>query len=321
VTHLVSVQYGLTLLCLAFGCRSASTELRHAPTGDAHETVTLGQRPYGLALSPSEAFVTQLDGRTVSRLSLSDLSVTGSALPVGSVPTSAALSPDGALLLVADQQDGVVSLLQTSPNDARRTTLGTDGNPYRVLFAPDGKRAYATTSAGYLVVIDVAARQVIASVSTGLGPINGIAFSPDGAALYLSSTSGGVATVDPRTNAVLRTYPLAGQLQDIVPSPEGDKLYVADERAGVVALSLASGAAERLPAPGAFGLGLSNGGAKLWVTQPLAGKLTIVDRVTGVALRQIVLNSLSGFIPRRVGFDRRGAAVVTDEAGFVHVFR
>lgn len=316
----VSLRQGLALLCLASACKSTSTEPTFEPTGDIRTTATLGLRPYGLALSASEAFVTQLDGATVSRLSLSDLTSSGSAFAVGTVPTGAALSPDGSLLLVSNQADGNVTLLPTT-GGAARTTFTTTGSPLRVLFSPDGARAYATTGAGYLVVIDVALRQAIASVSTGLGPINGIAFSPDGAALYLTSTYGGVVTVDARTNAIVRTYPLSGQLQEVVPSPERDKLYVADEYGGVIALSLTSGTVTRFAATNAFGLALSRDNSKLWATQPFLGMVTIIDRATGTSVRQLALGGLQSSVPRRVVFDRHGAAVVTDEGGFVHIFR
>ena len=312
--------FALSLISVAAGCTSSPTSPQYNPTGDTQLTVALGMRPYGLALAGGDAFVTQLDGATVSRISLSSLSVAATAYSVGPVPTGAALSPDASLLLVSNQADASVSLVQTYSRETL-ARFSTTGSPLRVLFSPDGTRGYATTGSGALAVFDIPGRRVVVSLSTGLGPINGIAFSPDGASLYLSATSGGIATVDPRTNSVVRTYPLAGQLQEVVPSPEGDVLYVADESGGIATLSLASGQVTRSTVARVFGLAISGDRSKLWATQPFDGTVTILDRVSGSAPHVVSLRDSSAATPRRVAFDRDGSAVVTDEAGFVHLFR
>jgi DNA-binding beta-propeller fold protein YncE len=310
---------GFALLLLASGCRASPAEPLVDATGETHRTVSVGQRPFGLAISATQAFVTQLDGASVTRVSLADAVVAGAALPVGGIPTGAAISPDGSLLLVSNQSDWTVSLLSTS-GSGTITRFTTAASPLRVLFSPDGSRGYATTGAGDLVVIDIASRQLFASLSTGLGPVNGIAFSPDGLSLYLSSTSGDIVRVDPRTNTVVTRFLLAGQLQEVVPASEGDALYVADEVGGIAVLSLVTGTVTRLPVQNAFGLALSPDHSKIWATQPFRATLTILERTTGTPVRIVSLQGASTSIPRRVAFDQRRGAVVTDEAGFVHVF-
>jgi DNA-binding beta-propeller fold protein YncE len=319
--RVLSVRRGLAVALpfLVLACGASPEQPLTDATGETHRSVALGQRPYGLAISPTDAFVTQLDGASVTRVSLADAVVGGAALPVGGVPTGAAISPDGSLLLVSNQSDHTVFLLQAS-GGAAIAQLSMPANPLRVIFSPDGSRGYATTSAGDLAAIDIASRQVTALFFTGLGPINGIAFSPDGLSLYLSSTFGGVVTVDPRTNTVVKRYDLTGQLQEVVPAPEGDVLYVADEVGGIAVLALATGTASRLPVQYAFGLALSPDHSKLWATQSLSGTVTILQRTTGTTVRVLSLQGASTSIPRRVSFDQRRAAVVTDEAGFVYLF-
>jgi DNA-binding beta-propeller fold protein YncE len=135
----------------------------------------------------------------------------------------------------------------------------------------------------------------------------------------VSSTSGGIVALDLESGAVAMTYPVPGALQDLAISPDGTELYAADETGGVIAMTTANGAVRRLPTAPSFGLTMSLDGTQLWITQPSVGRILVVDRAQFAVMRTISGGTIVS--PRRIAFDQSGPAIVSDEAGYVHIFR
>jgi YVTN family beta-propeller protein len=119
------------------------------------------------------------------------------------VHTGAAWSPDGSVLWVASGDTGKI-LAYRDPSAPRKAFLSleatvaldgpTGGKNYSdsfaamVLISNDGKTLYALDQGNWrIVVIDIATRTRIASISTGRYPLM-MAFSPDGQRLYLTNT-------------------------------------------------------------------------------------------------------------------------------------
>lgn len=306
------------LACLALGCTSGGPTAPPSPTGAVHLSLPIGGRPYGLSVVRGAAAVTRLDADSVSRVNLASPLTSHGAFPAAGIPTGIAQSPDGSLVIVANQ-GGSVTLHETATG-GRLLMLPMSGSPFRVVAAADGSRAYATSSAGYVLPIDLTARQGGTAVATSLVALNGAALNRNGTSLYVSSMYGDVLALDAHTLATTRRYTLAGQLQDLALSPDESELYVADEGGRVVGLTLSSGTSRQVNVPGAFGLAVTLDGAQLWVTQPMAGTITVLDRATFALIRTLGGDGSVG-VPRRIVFDASGAAVVTDEAGYIHVFR
>jgi DNA-binding beta-propeller fold protein YncE len=285
------------------------------------ELVALGMRPYGLAVRNGRAYVTQLDGRAVTTLAISETLAVAGRASVGGSPMSVAVTPDGALLLVANQRAGEVDVLEARTGTPV-ATYHMPGSAYRALVSADGLRGYVTSSGGLLLVIDLKAHRAVATIDLALGPTNGLALADGGNTLYITSTRGGIAAVDLRANSVTRRIDVSGVLQDVAVSPDGRELYVADEQSGVSIVPLDGGPRRDVPLDGAFGLALAPDGATIWVTQPGAGRVTVIDRVSREVVRTLRLRAgASASQPRRVAFDGAGNAIVTDEAGYVHLIR
>ena len=193
------------------------------------------------------------------------------------------------------------------------------GAAFRVIVSRNAARAYALSSVGDLLVINLATRAAVLTVATGLSATNGLVESNDGATVYVSSTVGNIAAVDTHTGSVVKTYQVAGTLQDLALSPDGLELYAADEGGSVIAMTVAGGTPRRISAQGSFGLAVSLDGSQLWVTEPSFGKILVIDRAQFLPLRTITL--AQGAVPRRIVFDVLDEAVVSDEGGFVHLFR
>jgi YVTN family beta-propeller protein/YD repeat-containing protein len=95
-------------------------------TGDAD--VVLGSHPQGVALSPEgqTAFVTNSGSDTVSDVSTSTITASGSA-STGNTPSGVAVAPDGSVYLVANEGAGTVSVFSGSTSTLLATvTVGTD---------------------------------------------------------------------------------------------------------------------------------------------------------------------------------------------------
>jgi DNA-binding beta-propeller fold protein YncE len=278
--------------------------------------VLLDSRPYGLAVSRSgDLFVSQLDGRSVTRYQVG-ASASSGVVPVGETPTDVTFDPTGSLAFVTNQLDPSVGIIDVGRS--RQTQLiPTSASTFRVLVAPNGRRAYATQTDGYLLVIDVATRAATALVPIAR-PANGLAFGVGDTLLYVTSMSGDVSVVDVRTNAVVRTWELGGTLQDVVVSPDGRTLYVAHEDSknaiDVVDASTGIVSARFVLGAGAFGLALAPDKHSLYATEPSLGLVAVVDLTSGRISRTFTV----GGIPRRIGFDRStGRALVSNEAGWI----
>jgi DNA-binding beta-propeller fold protein YncE len=293
----------------------------HASRRSVTYSLPVPARPYGLAIAGRNAYVTQLDAASYTRIATDgDRSITGT-FTTGRVPTGIAATPDGATVVVASQ-DGRVTL---HDGDTGRilNTFRMHDSPFRAIVSRDGLSAYALSSEGDLLIIDLVRRVPRATIPTGLQLTNGLVESRDGRTVYVSSTAGNIAAVSVRGNDSVRKFEVPGVLQDIALSPDGGELYVADESGAVEGVRLADGYIRRLEIGPSFGLAVSPDGSRLWVTQPTSGHVVVVDRTEFVRLRTIAIwpGRTNAPTPRRIAFDASGDALVSDESGFVHRLR
>jgi RNA polymerase sigma factor (sigma-70 family) len=136
---------------------------------------------------------------------------------VGKGAEGIALSPDDRWLWVGNRADRTVSVIDT--NDLRVVkTLPTPGNPLRIAFSRDGKRAAVTEpTTGALAVYDTASFQEVKRIRLNQGrvqletaePLPGpgaIVFAPDGTIAYCTVfASNTVAVIDLAKGEVVKT--------------------------------------------------------------------------------------------------------------------
>jgi WD40 repeat protein/DNA-binding SARP family transcriptional activator len=126
------------------------------PSGRRLVTVPLGHGPL-LALRQLDAGhrLVVVSGRAINSYDASTLARLRSVAirPVRLLPTSAAVSPDGATVAIGSQ-DGAVSFVSATTGQARRAHGGHGATVASVLFAPDGRSAVTVGDDGKVIVWD-----------------------------------------------------------------------------------------------------------------------------------------------------------------------
>jgi YVTN family beta-propeller protein len=295
---------------------AAVTVLGH-PVGIPVTGTPLGDRPYGVAVSPAGVvYVTRLDAAALSRADLPD-STFPTAVAVGSVPTDVAFDPTGTRAYVTNQASRNVGIVDVATN-TQIDVIPVNGDPFRVLVSPSGTRLYVTTNADNLLVIDLPAKTVHAEYLLGSAS-SGITFHPNGVLLYGTTIGGVVYEINTVTDSA-RGLLTTGYLQDIAVSRDGAELYVAKEDGPMEIRNAATGVLiTTLPAAtGVFGLRVTPDGRHLYAGILFGGEVRVFDRASRALLRTIpVAND-----PRRLAFDRYGrTAVITDQLGAVYFVR
>jgi YVTN family beta-propeller protein len=314
------LQLAAGLLVLS-ACASSSTgpKAEHFthPSGERISALALPGRPHGVAVARNGTFyISQIDAAEATRgtLEADGQRFTGS-VEVGLYPAHIALNPAGTTAYTADQYSNSVTVIDVATDKVTTTIPLTDGG-FNLLVSPDGGRVYATTASGRLHVIDAATNQVLMSLPVGPAA-NGLAFAEKTNTLYVSTRDGArVTAIDAKSNTAVRSYPVSGGAQRIAVTRDASTLYIASESAGLEILDLATGERRTVPGvlQGAVGLALSPDEAQLYVANPPAGLVQVVDRASSTIVRMLTVASS----PRNVAFDRSGStAVITDEGGQV----
>ena len=299
------------------------------PAGTVFAITALGGEPYGLAIDPAgDLLVAQVLADSVTRFALPGTTpvaaiFTGSstdsstASPTG--PVHVAIIPASTRAYVVEQFGNAVAVIDLASNTIT-TTIPLTNSGFNITVAPNGQRVYASTANGQLFVIDAASNSVVDTLTVGPAA-NGFAFSPDGSVLYASSRDAGTVTAFRTSDdALLATYTVGGRPQRLAVAPGGARLYAANEDSGLSVVDLKRGTVlpSVNPMGSGYGLGITPDGAQLYLTDPLSGRLAIIDQKSLATIQILTL----GGEPRNVAFDATGATgVVTEGLGrviFIH---
>jgi len=234
-------------------------------------------------------------------------------------PVHVAINPAGTIGYVVEQFGNGIGVVDLGTNTIA-TTIPLTNSGFNIAVAPDGRRVYASTADGRLYVIDAATNAIVDSMAIGTAA-NGFAFSPDGTVLYASSRDAGTVTAFRTSDdAQLHTFVVGGRPQRLAVAPNGTRLYAANEDSGLSVVNIpdATVLPSVNPMGSGYGLGITPDGAQLWLTEPLSGRMAIIDRAS---LRTSQILSLGG-APRNVAFNATGTTgVVTDGNGRVLFLR
>lgn len=206
-------------------------------------------------------------------------------LPGGSDPESFDITPDGARIVVSNEDSDEASLVDLASGAIIRT-VPVGREPEGVRISPDGTRAWVTGETDHdVTVLDTATGDEITRIRVGHRPRD-LVFTPDGRFAYVSSEiDGTVAEVAVAENRVLRTIslPEGSRSMGVALSPDAATLYVANGRAKTVSVvERASGEVVGSVEVGErpWGLALSFDGRLLYTANGPSNDITVLDTET-----------------------------------------
>jgi WD40 repeat protein/tRNA A-37 threonylcarbamoyl transferase component Bud32 len=151
-------------------------------------------------------------------------------------------SPDGRLVAVGLNGQGIRLWDATDLTPVGPPLLGTGGEVYSLAFTPDGRTLAAVTVDGRVTLWDVEGRSLLRRLSAG-GEVLGVSISADGAILatpgpedwvgaYNDPAEGGVNRWEVATGEALDTIALGVPAGDVAFGPAGSTLAFVHERGG-----------------------------------------------------------------------------------------
>src|SRR3954471_1271381 len=237
--------------------RSGDVTVIDGATDSASETFPVGKRPRGIhatrdgrrlfvTLSGSPRLAPGLDENRAP----ADKRADGFAVidpsarklidrwHVGSDPEQFAISKDGKLAFIANEDDASASIIDLDSGQPRGRVKVSE-EPEGVGVNPANGEVYVTCEEkGEVFAIDPDQQRVIATIETGGRP-RSVAFSPDGGRAYAGCENGGyVAVIDTQSHKLLsKIQLLTGSLpMGTAVSRDGKELYVSTGRGNAIAI-------------------------------------------------------------------------------------
>ncbi|MGH7528795.1 MAG: hypothetical protein ACREMN_00285 [Gemmatimonadales bacterium] len=272
-------------------------------------------RPYGAAISRDGlAFVTVIGLEEVARAPVPFPEFT-TAARVGAVPTDVQFNSTGTRAYVSNQFDESIAEIDVATG-AWIDTIAVEGDAFRVLVAPGDSMLWVTTNANSVFVIRLATKEIVARIPT-VQDVNGLAARGD--RVWISTLwAGTVLEVNAHSYAVERVFDVGGIPQELIVSPDGERLYIANEAGKVQIWSLDNGtelASIALPGGGGFGMARHPGNGFLYVS---TGYYSRTVWVVNPESEAIVRRIQTGGTPRRIAFDPGAQiGIVTNEYGWI----
>lgn len=204
-----------------------------------------GPDPETIALSPDgrRIYVANENDNLLSVVDLAAGKVTRE-VPVGGEPEGTAVSPDGRILVQASETASMAHVIDAASGSVIDNLI-VDTRPRFVAFTPDGARFWVASEVRATVtVFDTKSRRRLGKIDFGaLLPGDrsdsdklqavGIAFTRAGDRAFVALGRGRiVAEVNPRTLALVRTFPVGWRAWNLALSPDERTLYTANGLSG-----------------------------------------------------------------------------------------
>ena len=264
-----------------------SVEFNVTARFSAASFATLGGAAFGIARSPAGELVTSLiGGGMIERVSLANPGAVHQTAAVSSTPTVVAVDANRAYVANMDGPGLSIVTLATG----QRVDVTIPGGGHSLALAPRGDRLYVTSSGFGVYVVNLATREIIDTIPIGAGPW-GIAFRSSGtdSLMYVSSRDGASVTeVNMKTGAIVRAFNVGGRPHGLAISPDGSRLYIADNsqhRVRVIRTSDGSLVGD-VALNGAFGIAIAPDGATVYVTTD-DDYIAIIDTGTLAIVRKL----------------------------------
>jgi len=126
-------------------------------------------------------------------------------------PESIFINPDGTLAWITYPWDNTVEVMDILTGTIVETFNVAE--PFSIAFAPTGTKAYVSSGAGSVEVMDTSTYQVIKTIPADLGATD-LQMSPDGASVFVNNSAAQSVTV-------IDTQTLTGASLNVGGTPQG----------------------------------------------------------------------------------------------------
>jgi DNA-binding beta-propeller fold protein YncE len=283
---------------------------------------------FGVAVSSTGIVFVSVTGGSVIRGDLTTRTFPTTITLAAGLPLEVLFTRDERLVLVGHQNSnqGPITLINVA-NNSVLSTIPTPGGVVSSAQNDAGTRYFfgLVNTAQVLELEDrrdagFSARTIAIDAGFSLGAMNGLGFDDARQTIYGTHTSGTLFTVPLSGGASVQSV-VGGDVRGAAFDRWRDRFYAANELGtGFVRTSPALSPVPGAPGlPAAWGAALTPDGRELWLTNSLAGTLSIVD-LDAPSQMPRVLTGLGR--PRKIAFDPSGRnAVIANENGEVLFFQ
>jgi YVTN family beta-propeller protein len=181
------------------------------------------------------------------------------------------------------------SLTPIDPRTGRPGFAFRVDDPYNLYFTPDGTRAIVMAERNSRVDFrDPKTFALLKSVPIAHAGVNHADFTPNGKVMLASCEfSGWIVRIDLTSMTVTGELKVGGMPVDVKSSPDGTKMYVANQGRNGVSIVDPVSMRETGFIPtgrGAHGMYASRDGTRLYVTNRLAGSISVIDFATNAVV-------------------------------------
>jgi YVTN family beta-propeller protein len=276
-------------------------------TGDVAEigvfTRHVSESVHGVGLSPDgkTLYVTDIRNNELDAFALdgpdSFISSVGPTHSVATGPTPVHMVSTGQVIFVTNFGQDSISVIDALTWKSIKT-IRVCQSPHGIVLSPNRRLVYASCNGGEAVaVIDVASQTLLTTIPTPvLSAPYGIAVSADGRYVYVSDyDTGRLMVIDAAAKTYLRSVEVGAHPMLIAHSPDGKRLYVANNGSrSVSVLDIGKDPANPqilvagIPVAGyPHGLALTPDGRYLLVANTLGDTLSVIDTSTNIDIGSI----------------------------------
>ena len=256
------------------------------------KTIPVGKRPRGMVLTPDgkELIACAGDDNRLDIIDTETLEVTKSYETSGPDPELLDIDPDGKIVYVANEDDGMVTVITAAGEHITEIQIGVE--PEGMSVAPDNSVVVATSESTSMAhFIDTKTLKVVANVLVDTRP-RVSKFTADGKEVWVTAEVGGtVAIIDAETRKIKKkiAFTIPGVRPELI-QPMG-VVFTKDGKRAAIALGRANRLAiidtatyeileYVLVGQRPWHIALSADGSKIYTANGLSNDTTIVDTAT-----------------------------------------